>query len=206
MMSLALELGSNAGWMTEMPWGQGPPAPSAATKQIIKKPQWQTFWTTAPVILNVILSDVAVLFLMQKRRVISSATLSAPIALVSCTVRRLHWQWQEPGGTGAVRGHSHPSGSSSLELIPSRAAETSTQSVFFGARRTRLFSLPWDRRQLWSRSASLWRISGRGMVCNVNFSLSSERSQVTALGTSHGLELFLNVHQRVTLWMVAWDI
>lgn len=98
MMSLALELGSNAGWMTEMPWGQGPPAPSAATKQIIKKPQWQTFWTTAPVILNVILSDVAVLFLMQKRRVISSATLSAPIALVSCTVRRLHWQWQEPGG------------------------------------------------------------------------------------------------------------
>lgn len=79
MMSVALELGSNAGWMTEMPWGQGPPAPSASTKQKIKKPQWQTFWTTAPVILNVILSDVAVLFLMQKRSIISSATLSAPI-------------------------------------------------------------------------------------------------------------------------------
>jgi len=79
----------------------------------------------------------------------------------------------------ATWGHSHPSASSSLELIHSKAGENATWC----------FTDP-----------------ERGMVSNVNFSLGWERSHAMASGTSCGLELCLNVHQRVTLWMLAWDI
>lgn len=98
----------------------------------------------------------------------------------------------------AILGHSHCSG----VLSPSgwstgKLPKLSTQTQ---SKEKSICSCPccyYNRTPLCSRETV------QGGISNGNFSPGSKRSHVIASGTSRDLELFLNIHQRATFWMLT---